>query len=96
MTNREWLNRMCLADILNTIICNNDICVLNLFDKDYYCKKKPPKDRCYNCACNWLNKKHEKFFIYPLTNQKQCDIISTYSMKVIFLPSQMYDSVITN
>lgn len=71
MTNRQWLGKMCLADMLNIIIQHSDQCVLSLFGCDTSaneCGKLtallgseneiPLNDICYNCVCSWLNKKH--------------------------------------
>lgn len=70
MTNREWLGKMCLADMLNVIIQHSDQCVLSLFGKEVPANKCgrakavltgseiPLNNICYNCACNWLNEKN--------------------------------------
>lgn len=71
MTNREWLGKMCLADMMKIIIQNSDVCVLHLFGYNAgatECGKLtallgneneiPLNDICYNCVCSWLNKKH--------------------------------------
>lgn len=71
MTNRQWLGKMCLADMMKIIIQNSDVCVLHLFEYDTGTNKCgklaallgnkneiPLNDICYNCVCSWLNKKH--------------------------------------
>lgn len=70
MNNRQWLGKMCLADMLNVIINHSDQCVLSMFgaEKPYdKCGKvegviqgnnTPLCQICYNCACNWLNEKN--------------------------------------
>lgn len=71
MTNREWLGKMCLVDMLN-IIKNDGRCVLSMLGQDIdaaRCSRfikvlknhKEPinaKDVCYDCMCNQLNEKN--------------------------------------
>lgn len=72
MTNREWLGKMCLADMLNIIIKNDGRCVLSMLGQDIdavRCSRfikvlknrgEPinAKDVCYDCMRNWLNEKN--------------------------------------
>lgn len=70
MTNREWLGKMCLADMFNVIIKNSDQCILSMFGTEMPADKCgkvnaiitsddiPVCQICYNCVCNWLNEKN--------------------------------------
>ena len=71
MTNREWLGKMCLADMMNVIIQHSDQCILSMFGANVgvdQCGKAKAiitgsdlslNDMCYKCACLWLNKKNK-------------------------------------
>lgn len=71
MTNREWLGKMCYADMMNIIIRNSEQCVLSMFGTNVsedQCGKAqaiinnsdvPLNEICYKCACFWLNKKNK-------------------------------------
>ena len=73
MTNREWLSKMSLIDMLT--LFNQDRCIFETLDCDNVadrCEKfnneeLPVETCCYNCLCSWLN---EKKFQKPLDKAK--------------------------
>ena len=68
MTNREWLQKMALIDLLDFFIQNSDQCVLCMLGYQAYTDRcdrvfeedKGINENCYNCICSWLNE--EKIF----------------------------------
>lgn len=64
MTNREWLSKMSLIDMLT--LFNQDRCIFETLDcnnvadrcEKFNDEELPVETCCYNCLCSWLNEKN--------------------------------------